>query len=414
MQSHGSMFHRSRSSCSSDVLDDEIVLELRGRSGSSSSCRPVHMSTLEASDSSEPSDDEFFDCVGEPQFQSLDLGCHGNMLESQAGTGLDTWDFNGLDSDFTCDAVDVEAGEGLGDGLVWNQNPKNPKTDVCQKRCTGSPVKAVAQHDMSQGLHGVEGSVHVSSESCFDGEDDMERPADGAGAAEQGVDELEPDATGVELYNHVAQGHQPYLSSCLSCVRACGRAPARRLKHAHGPSAIGADFTFMGSLKILVIVVFCTGFLSAFSMDPLNSEANARSVTKALREGGLTGRHAELNSDGEATLLALFRTATRLDTSPLTGLSYSTFAPERSQANGRVERANQTVKELTAANLFFLEAQIGRRIPLESPLVGFAIDYACKTHNAFHLKQGSRATVLDRIRGRLNILLVRAHFHSDV
>ena len=38
----------------------------------------------------------------------------------------------------------------------------------------------------------------------------------GEGDAEVDVEEPEPDTTGVELYDHVAQGHQPYLASCSS------------------------------------------------------------------------------------------------------------------------------------------------------------------------------------------------------
>ena len=87
---------------------------------------------------------------------------------------------------------------------------------------------------------------------------------------------------------------------------------------------------------------------------------------------------------------------------PVTGMNFSTFALERSQAKGRVERANQTVKELTATIFFFVESQISRRIPLESSLVSFAVEFACRTYNAFHCKQGSKATVLDRMRGRLS------------
>ena len=111
----------------------------------------------------------------------------------------------------------------------------------------------------------------------------------------------------------------------------------------------------------------------------MNSEANARALNRSLKEGGLTGptgRQLELHSDGEPGLLALFRTASRMENCPVTGMNFNTFAPERSQANRRVERAHQTVKELTAANLFFVETQISRRIPLESSIVPFAVEFA--------------------------------------
>ena len=429
--------------------DDDSTVFHGGRSGYTPSCSSSRAAPpFERDDASVTDDDEFFECQswGTPV---SDMGSHGFHLETQAGEGIGNWSDVGTssDTDTSCSSLESsglqkQAGQGLGDltmdghtldfscssralgnmsvkagrGLGNTTRVRNMSEVGCMdwdsenvhEGSSESSWKVHASHVSSKGLDEVPGRPHGSFETCWSETDDMEdRPLPGLdepveSSEERDVEEAEPEASGVELYSHVAHGHQPYLSTCMSCVRACGRAPARRLRHAHGPSSIGADFTFMGSLKILVIVVFCTGFLSAFVMDPVNSESNARSVNRALKEGGLTGRHVELNSDGEATLLALFRTATSLENSPVTGLSYSTFAPERSQANGRVERANQSVKELTAANLFFLEAQIGRRVPLESPLVGYAIDYACKTHNAYHLKQGSRATVLDRIRGRLN------------
>ena len=40
------------------------------------------------------------------------------------------------------------------------------------------------------------------------------------------------------LFDHLCKGHQPYLSSCEACSRACGRIPARRVKHPKGPYEI--------------------------------------------------------------------------------------------------------------------------------------------------------------------------------
>lgn len=300
----------------------------------------------------------------------------------------------------------------LGDAETWTFSDSCSDTSEEFFECEDSMEHEAGAGDMETTcLHEgfCEGCETCCNGLVFSGESEMEdQPLPGLDEpvgdsdGDPLVEEPEPDTTGVELYEHIAKGHQPYLSNCMSCVRACGRSPARRLRNTHGPSAVGADFTFLGSLKILVMVVFCSGFLSAFVVSPVNSESNARAVNRALREGGLTGRQLDLHSDGEPTLLALFRTASRMENCPVTGVNFSTFAPERSQANGRVERANQTVKELTAANLFFVESQISRRIPLESSLVPFAVEFACRTYNAFHCKQGSKATVLDRMRGRLS------------
>lgn len=65
------------------------------------------------------------------------------------------------------------------------------------------------------------------------------------------------------LYEHLCQGHQPYLSSCNACSRASGRIPARRLEHPKGPYEVALDITFLGPLRILVAVC-CLVYFNAW------------------------------------------------------------------------------------------------------------------------------------------------------
>ena len=109
---------------------------------------------------------------------------------------------DGLDMDLQFDMKESQnqAGRGVGKEWMSDANPQSFETETCQRRCSESSLKPVAQHDMSSSSHGVGGLAQMSFETCFDGEDDLEQPADDAGAAqEQGVEESEPDATGVEL-----------------------------------------------------------------------------------------------------------------------------------------------------------------------------------------------------------------------
>eukprot|EP00438_Fugacium_kawagutii_P027045 Skav210713 [mRNA] locus=scaffold1582:338446:339138:+ [translate_table: standard] len=205
----------------------------------------------------------------------------------------------------------------------------------------------------------------------------LEEPVEGEEKGEDphGLDEEEVQPGPSELYDHVSKDHHPYFSSCLSCVRARGRTPARRLRYTRGTSSIGADFTSLGTLNLLVVMVFATGFIPGVVCGD-NNETTARKLNGILKEGGLTGRQLDFYSDGEPALHALFRTASRLDGCPFTGITFQTSAAAGSQSNGKIERANQTLKSLVATNLVLLETRLGKRVALESPIVPFGVDYS--------------------------------------
>ena len=220
-------------------------------------------------------------------------------------------------------------------------------------------------------------------------------------AAEDPTDPLDPSE--VELgaggtYQHVAQGHFPFLASCTSCCRASGRVPARRLRHTRGKCELAADFCFFGRVRLLVMVVPYTGMIASCVMDGSDHDRNVRQVNQMWRELGMTGRTLETTIDSEGLLHAVFRAAARQPNPPVTGVSFLDVPPDRHQANGRAERAVQTVKRGVAANLLFLESRFRKRIALESPLLKHLVPYVGRTHNIFHVPQASDTSAL--LRGR--------------
>lgn len=221
-------------------------------------------------------------------------------------------------------------------------------------------------------------------------------------------DPADPDSEGdpeLELgpgsaFDHLKKGHQPYLATCLPCARACGRLPARKLKQPAGKTHVGADFMFVGGMRVLVLVVFFTGMLMAVPWSDVDRESSQRKLNQALRELGLTGKFICLSCDGESLVAQSFRAASRLEAFPCTGIEFRVSAPGRSQSNGRAERAIQSVKVSFAANLFSLEEQIQCRVPLESDLAKYALRYACRTFNLFHVSVGSDCSPFDKLRNR--------------
>lgn len=73
-----------------------------------------------------------------------------------------------------------------------------------------------------------------------------------------------------------------------------------------------------------MVVVAATGMIFGHVLDQLDSDKNARYVNQALKEIGVTGLQVELVSDGEDSLLALFRSAAHLPTFPGAGLHFAT------------------------------------------------------------------------------------------
>ena len=210
--------------------------------------------------------------------------------------------------------------------------------------------------------------------------------------------ELDPGPN--HLYEHLARGHVPYSKTCLACCRAAGRAPARRLKNGKSSHLqVGADFGFFGrAMKFLVVIVFSTGMLGTVPMS-MDSEVNMRCLNRVLRDLGMTGRSVELVADGESTVQAFFRSASKLDTFPCTGLHCRPVG--RSQSNGVTERAVGVIKDMVSTHILFLESRISRRIPLESPLVAHLLKFVSPAHNIHSVPQGSSATALDKMRGQI-------------
>ncbi|CAK9087761.1 Retrovirus-related Pol polyprotein from transposon TNT 1-94 [Durusdinium trenchii] len=156
------------------------------------------------------------------------------------------------------------------------------------------------------------------------------------------------------------------------------------------------DFCFLGSVRFLLLVVASTGVMMA---GVIEADINVRMVNRMWKEVGMTGKQLDVMSDGELSLLTLVRAAARQENTPVVGVNYLTTAPGRHQQNGIVERGILSFKELMGANLFFVEQQIGSRVPFESELVKHLCLYACRMHNIHHIRVGAQVTELERMRG---------------
>ena len=267
------------------------------------------------------------------------------------------------------------------------------------------PIEEVIQPDIAYPV--VEDGMSDDDED--DPEDqplpELNEPVDGDEDGEEGSESIPDEPEEVDLgpsdwYTHVSQGHIPFMTSCSSCARAAGRAPARRLKLKRTRSQVGADFAFFGAtVKFLVLCVFATGMLGIVPISS-DSDVNARSLNRVMKEIGMTGRYLEFITDAEAAVQAMFRSACKLKETLVVGVHYRPRA--RSQGNGICERAVKTLKQLIASNVLFLETRLCRRIPMESTLIAHLMRYAYRTHNMFLIPQGSSGSALDRMRGRVN------------
>lgn len=269
------------------------------------------------------------------------------------------------------------------------------------------PNEEVSQHDVA---------CPVDDDEMHDDDDDEGEPQDhplpgldeplededeeteGSGPVPDEPDEV--DLGPSDWYTHVSRGHIPFMTSCSSCARAAGRAPARRLKLRRTRSQLGADFAYFGTtVKFLVVCVFATGMLGIVPMTS-DSDSDARGLNRVMKEIGMTGRYLELITDDEPAVQAMFRSACKLKETPVVGVHYRPAA--RSQGNGICERAVNTLKQLIASNVLFLESRLSRRIPMESTLIAHLMRYSYRTHNMFLVPQGSSGSALDRMRGRIN------------
>ena len=178
-----------------------------------------------------------------------------------------------------------------------------------------SPIEGITASDREQ--ESCEAGGEVESERGQNTE--AETPLLLEGEIEA-TDEPEVELTSTSLRKHLCQGHFPFLTSCPQCCRTQGRTPARRLKHSR-VGEVQCDFGFLGSRKFLLIAVVLTGMLGCVVMGP-DATKNARSLNHVWTEVGMMGKEVEIVSDNESALVSMLRSAAKLDTSPLSGISF--------------------------------------------------------------------------------------------
>ena len=104
------------------------------------------------------------------------------------------------------------------------------------------------------------------------------------------------------------------------------------------------------------------------------------STVSVLNEIGVGGLSLEVATDNEAYLLNLMQRSLR--ESNCRGFHWRNISENRPQAKG-VERAVGIMKEGLFTNWLALEAHLGMRLALESPLMGYLVGYTYRTFNGF-------------------------------
>ena len=287
---------------------------------------------------------------------------HGDKRQTENGKLETVKNGEGLDMDKRETEMDVKQSfleNNLNSVLDSNLNPKS---NTCFSKFSESAESVLSVETVN--------AEHSEAEQGPETEMDVEE------SAEVEIDNPEELELGPQsMFQHLSQGHTPFLSSCLACTRAASRKPARRLHSTRSRSQVGADFGFFSTgAKFLVVLALATGMLGTVWMSP-DADINTRSLNRVLREIGMTGRDVELVSDGEPAVTALFRNAAKMPETPVTSVH---FRPVR-----------------------FLESKYEKRTPLESPLMAYLLNFVTRTHNIYAIPQGSTSTALDKLRGKI-------------
>ena len=255
-----------------------------------------------------------------------------------------------------------------------------------------SPIEGITASDQEQ--ESCEAGGEAESERGQNTE--AETPLLPEGEIEA-TDEPEVELTSTSLRKHLCQGHFPFLTSCPQCCRTQGRTPARRLKHSR-VGEVQCDFGFLGSRKFLLIAVVLTGMLGCVVMGP-DATKNARSLNHVWTEVGMMGKEVEIVSDSESALVSMLRSAAKLDTSPLSGISFRPAPVDRPQTKGLVEKSIDLIKVHFGTNWMYLEDQIGSRMTLDGELFDYALLYTVRCYNLFHVKRGHQSSATDKMKG---------------
>ena len=126
---------------------------------------------------------------------------------------------------------------------------------------------------------------------------------------------------------------------------------------------------------------------------------NARSLNHVWTEVGMMGKEVEIVSDNESALVSMLRSAAKLDTSPLSGISFRPAPVDRPQTKGLVEKSIDLIKVHFGTNWMYLEDQIGSRMTLDGELFDYALLYTVRCYNLFHVKRGHQSSATDKMKG---------------
>ena len=189
----------------------------------------------------------------------------------------------------------------------------------------------------------------------------------------------------------------PFRNWCRHSVRAWGKESPHHESSPGGVSKFARDFLFMGEER--TILAGYDGWTKAFFADVVPCRSTSHGYAeRALAHNVLSTSHKKviLQSDQDPRIIDV-------------KLNVSTHIPTEivceespvgdSNANGSIERANQTIQRQIRAIKNYTERQIGATIDLDSSVLKWLVRHAAWTLTTFHV--GSDGTTAhQRIRSK--------------
>jgi len=201
--------------------------------------------------------------------------------------------------------------------------------------------------------------------------------------------------------------HLPFRPWCLVCIEGRGKDwPHLRMKDETDErgASLSFDYCFMRdvvggpSVPVLVGKDRGSGAIVAHVVPEKGAglEWTAKQVCRDLMKLGLSGQIA-LKGDQEPALVSLIEAVIRLRSENITVPEYSPVGV--SQANGRAERGVQTVEGLVRTHKLELEAKLGSKISVESPVFTWLVEHCADLHNKYHVFADGK-TSYEIVKGR--------------
>ena len=194
--------------------------------------------------------------------------------------------------------------------------------------------------------------------------------------------------------------HLPFRSWCRHSVRAEDKESPHHESSPGGVSKFATDYMFMGEDGTpITILAGYDGLTKAFfaNLPPCKGTSHGY-AERALAHNVLSTGHQKviLQSDQEPSIIDVKQKA---GAHIPTEIVYEESPVGDSNANGSIERANQTIQGQIRAIKDYTERQIGATIGLDSSVLKWLVRHAAWTLTTFHVGSDGK-TAHQRIRGK--------------